>query len=79
MGARVKNLDHTAWQLVYHIHIAQKDILEYIRNPEHVSPDYPHGYWPDEDGPADVKEWYEKIEDKRQTLKNLRIWYPIRE
>jgi uncharacterized damage-inducible protein DinB len=32
--------------------IAQWDILEYIRNPQHVSPQWPGGYWPAEAAPA---------------------------
>jgi hypothetical protein len=37
--------------------IAQWDILEFSRNPRHVSPTFPDGYWPDGDAPADATAW----------------------
>ena len=40
------NAAHTVWQLVEHLRIAQWDILEFSRNPNHVSPEWPSGYWP---------------------------------
>ena len=45
-GAFVAGLPHTGWQLLEHSRIAQSDILEFSRNPKHVSPDWPAGYWP---------------------------------
>jgi uncharacterized damage-inducible protein DinB len=61
MGRRVPNLAHTAWQLVYHLWIAQWDILEFSRNPSHESPQWPAGYWPVEDGPLPVSLWEETL------------------
>jgi len=46
IGARVPRLAHTAWQQVYHLWIAQWDILEFCRDAVHVSPEWPDGYWP---------------------------------
>ena len=36
---------HTPWELLEHIRIAQWDILEFSRNGEHASPEFPDGYW----------------------------------
>ncbi len=47
MNRRVEHIPYTAWQVVEHMRIAQWDILEFIRNPEHVSPEFPAGYWAD--------------------------------
>ena len=60
-GRRVPGVPHTAWHLVYHLWIAQADILDYIRVPGHVSPAYPSGYWPTEDEPAEGREWERKV------------------
>ena len=46
VGTRVAHLAHTAWQQVYHLWIAQWDILEFSRDPGHASPEWPKGYWP---------------------------------
>jgi hypothetical protein len=56
-GVRAANTPHTAWRLVEHLRIAQWDILEFSRNPKHVSPEWPAGYWPAGDAPPDDKAW----------------------
>jgi stress-induced morphogen len=38
-GAKPPGLPHTPWRLVEHLRLAQWDILEFSRNPKHVSPD----------------------------------------
>lgn len=45
-GGKPRQTPHTVWQLLEHIRIAQWDILEFSRNPDHVSPEFPAGYWP---------------------------------
>lgn len=35
------------WQQLEHLRLAQWDILEFSRDPGHVSPAHPDGYWPD--------------------------------
>ncbi len=43
-GARPANVPHSPWRLLEHMRIAQWDILEFSRNPKHVSPAFPSGY-----------------------------------
>ena len=45
-GASAPGLPHTAWQLVEHLRIAQRDILDFCRDPEAESPPWPEGFWP---------------------------------
>ena len=45
-GKKPRGLPYTPWQQLEHMRISQWDILEYIRNPKHVSPAWPQGYWP---------------------------------
>jgi DinB superfamily len=56
-AVRAPNIPHTAWRLLEHLRLAQWDILEFSRNPKHVSPDWPTGYWPEADAPPDAKAW----------------------
>ena len=72
IGQKIPKLDHTAWQIVYHLQIAQWDILEFIRNPEHVSPNYPHGYWPESDAPGKAKEWHDAISGFSHDLEEIK-------
>jgi hypothetical protein len=74
-GKRPRRLAHTAWGLVYHLWICQKDILEYALEAGHESPSYPSGLWPAGLGPADPAEWDRTIaafdKDQRRIVKML--------
>jgi hypothetical protein len=70
-GAYGNGLEHTAWQLLEHIRIAQWDILEFSRNPKHVSPDFPEGYWPKTPGPRDDAEWTKSIQSVASDLRAM--------
>ena len=56
-GARHARLPFTPWRLLEHMRIAQWDILEFSRDAKHVSPDWPAGYWPADNGPASAAAW----------------------
>src|SRR4029079_3372252 len=52
-GAKAPGLPHTVWQLLEHLRIAQRDILEFSRNADYTSPKWPDDYWPDNAAPPD--------------------------
>lgn len=56
-GAKHKGAPHTAWQLLEHLRIAQSDILEFSRDPNHESPEFPEGYWPPTETPPSDGAW----------------------
>ena len=56
-GAKPGGAPHSAWQLLEHMRLAQHDILEFSRNPQHKSPPWPEGYWPKAEAPPDEKSW----------------------
>jgi hypothetical protein len=60
-GVKPEKLPYSIWQLVEHIRIAQWDILEFSRDPDHESPDWPEGYWPKELAPADDAAWEQSL------------------
>ncbi len=68
---RVPNLAHTAWQLVYHLWSAQRDILEFCRDPGHVSPEYPSGYWPTAEAPENEAQWNRTASSFRSDLEAM--------
>ena len=71
-SARAPGIPHTAWRLVEHLRIAQWDILEFSRNPRHVSPDFPTGYWPTGDAPPDPGAWDRSVAAFRADLEATR-------
>ncbi|MGA2694464.1 MAG: DinB family protein [Terriglobales bacterium] len=70
-GKKPKGVEHSAWQLVEHLRIAQSDILEFTRDAKHESPKWPEGYWPKSPEPPDDKAWDKSIRAFRTDLKAL--------
>jgi hypothetical protein len=70
-GAKVANYPHSAWMLLAHLRLAQRDILEFSRNRRHVSPKWPEGYWPASEAPANEKEWKESVAGFKQDLREM--------
>ncbi|MFQ5881230.1 MAG: DinB family protein [Candidatus Methylomirabilales bacterium] len=70
-GSRPAGAPHTPWQLLEHMRIAQWDILEFSRNPEHVSPTFPDGYWPEGDAPPDAAAWDRSVAAFRADLQAM--------
>jgi DinB superfamily len=56
-GVKADGAPHTAWQLLEHMRIAQRDILDFSRDPKHKSPEWPEGYWPATEVPPTEKAW----------------------
>ncbi|HLI33535.1 MAG TPA: DinB family protein [Terriglobia bacterium] len=71
-GAKPKGAPHSPWQLLEHLRIAQWDILEFSRNPKHVSPDWPAGYWPATEAPPDQKAWEKSVKSFRADLEAMK-------
>jgi hypothetical protein len=70
-GKKPKGAEHTAWQLLEHIRIAQRDILEFSRNAKHVSPKWPEGYWPETEALPSAAAWNTSIRKVRADQKAM--------
>jgi hypothetical protein len=70
-GEKPYNLPYSIWQLVEHIRIAQWDMLEFSRDPNHESPKWPDEYWPKEAAPADETAWKNAIHQIELDLENF--------
>jgi hypothetical protein len=70
-GKKPKDAEHTPWQLLEHIRIATWDILEFSRNPNHVSPSWPRGYWPPAEVPPSASAWNKSLGQVREDLKAM--------
>ena len=70
-GARPPGIPHTPWRLLEHLRLAQWDILEFSRNPKHVSPEFPAGYWPEGDAPPEDTAWNHSVAACRADLKAM--------
>jgi hypothetical protein len=70
-GVKVANSPHTAWMLLEHLRLAQLDILDFSRNPKHVSPPWPEGYWPASEAPTDEKAWIASMAAFKKDLRTM--------
>lgn len=61
-GVRPEGFEHSAWQLVEHIRIAQDDLLDFCVNAgyEHTRT-WPDDYWPASPEPPDAKAWDQSL------------------
>lgn len=57
LGKRPPGASYTLWEVLEHVRLAQWDIVEFSRSSEHVSPEFPEGYWPESRAPEDEEEW----------------------
>jgi hypothetical protein len=71
LGQKPAGLPHSLWMLLEHLRIAQRDILEFSRNPKHASPKWPEGYWPAAEASPSAAAWSASVEKFRADLKAM--------
>ena len=72
-GARRDGVLHSPWQLLEHLRICQKDILEFCRNPNYVERKF-EDYWPRTVEPPTAGAWDKSVaafRRDRDALKDL--------
>ena len=72
INERPPNVPYTPWHLLEHIRIAQRDILEYIRDRAYLAPSWPEEYWPARDATATPGQWTATIAGIRADQQALR-------
>jgi uncharacterized damage-inducible protein DinB len=72
-GARPAGFEHSPWQLLEHIRLAQDDILDFCVNPkyEHTMK-WPDDYWPANPAPPDAAAWTASISGYARSLEQLK-------
>lgn len=74
INLKATNVDYSFWHLLDHIRFCQWDILDYIRNPDYVSVEFPKGYWQPLDSTCTLEQWNNTIEQfyaDRQALVDI--------
>lgn len=61
VNTRPPNVPYTPWHLLEHLRLAQRDILEYIEDPDYRLPRWPEDYWPAREARADAKAWRKTV------------------
>lgn len=69
---RPAGISHSVWDLVEHIRIAQRDILEFCGDDSYQTREWPHDYWPDSTEKVDERLWTRTLEAIREDRESLR-------
>jgi DinB superfamily len=75
-GVVPEGLPYSGWQLLEHMRIAQRDILDFCRNTDgsYKELQWPEEYWPESAEPPSADAWdrcIERIQEDRKTMENL--------
>ncbi len=60
-GKRPPRAPHSVWELVEHIRLAQRDILDFARDPDYEEKQWPDDYWPGTPAPPSPAAWKKSI------------------
>ncbi len=72
-GARAAGFEHTPWQLVEHLRLAQEDLLDFCVNRDYVHDrTWPDDYWPRDPAPPDAQAWEASLAAFRADLERLK-------
>ena len=72
-GARAAGFEHSPWQLLEHIRLAQEDILDFCVNAEYQhTMQWPDDYWPNTPAPPNQKAWAESVASYASSRKDLK-------
>ena len=66
--------EHSVWELLEHLRLAQEDIIRYTLDASWASPEFPAGYWPGAAGEIDDVAWQKSVRgfrDGRQETVDL--------
>jgi hypothetical protein len=73
-GTQPEGLPYSPWQLLEHMRLTQRDILDFCRSPNYVERKWPDDYWPRTSAPSTSEAWDESVAEfrrDREALKEL--------
>lgn len=70
-GVQPQGLPYSAWQLLEHLRLAQRDILEFCVDPDYHALKWPDDYWPKSPVPPTPKAWQQSVADVRADRRGL--------
>lgn len=66
-GKRPDGYPHSPWELVEHIRITQRDLLDFCKDPDYVEKlEWPRDYWPSSPKPSSSDAWDKSIADYKR-------------
>ena len=71
MNAVLPGVTYTAWHLLDHIRLAQRDILTFVTDPHYAEPAWPDDYWPAPGRQAHASVWQATLDGYHTDLDDL--------
>lgn len=71
VGVRPEGMPYSLWQLVEHMRLAQRDILDFCRDSDYHAPKWPDDYWPTSPEPPDAHAWQKSLAAYRADRREL--------
>ena len=75
-GVRVEGLPYSLWELLEHIRLAQRDILDFCVDSKYRAKKWPDAYWPGKSAPPNTRAWQKSVvavRVDRRTLQKLAL------
>src|SRR5438874_7843429 len=60
-GRRPAGLPYSPWELLEHLRLCQRDILDFCRDPDYAEKNWPDDYWPADPAPPSPESWAESV------------------
>jgi uncharacterized damage-inducible protein DinB len=70
-GKRARGFEHSPWELVEHIRLAQRDLLEFCTSSKYVAGEWPADYWPKSPAPPSASSWKSSVDAVAKDRKAL--------
>src|SRR6185295_429539 len=72
-GARAAGFEHSTWQLVEHLRLAQEDILDFCVNSAYKhTMAWPDDYWPSDPSPPSQQAWTDSLAAYARALDGMK-------
>jgi uncharacterized damage-inducible protein DinB len=60
-GRRPKGFAWSAWELLEHLRLAERDLLDFCRDPKYAARAWPDDYWPKRSAPPNAGAWQKSV------------------
>jgi uncharacterized damage-inducible protein DinB len=70
-GKRPHGFEHSPWELLEHIRLAQRDLLDFCTKPDYVAGAWPDDYWPKGPAPPSASSWKKSVQEVAADRKAL--------
>lgn len=72
VNRKPEHAPYTFWELLEHIRFSQRDMIDFLRDPDYEEKEWPREYWPKPRSEATGDEWRKSIAECEQDLQTVR-------